>query len=128
MPYEVVAVTEMRVLVFVGDVSMLRVRECEGDANAGVCYEGSMVAVSAGMGVCQVLCHVVCSADDVLEMSVVECVKCVCVGLGVGWEVRGEKIGFGVYQSGETGRLGRVFGLRRCGVWKGGMLLCMCGL
>ena len=75
-----------------------------------------------------------------------ECVRCVSVWLKAGWDVRGEKIGFGLYQScGNSGSVGcaSVFGLRWCGwcwggggsvcvdcarVWEGGVLLCLCVL
>ena len=64
-----------------------RLLGCEGDGNAGV------VAVSAYTGgTCG--SAVLASASDALEMSVVrgvgvECVTCICVWLGVGWEVFG---------------------------------------
>ena len=44
----VVAVTVMRVLLFVLLVCMLRMRGCDGDGNTGVWVRGGVVAVSAG--------------------------------------------------------------------------------
>ena len=71
----VIAVTVMRVLLFVLDVSMLR--ECEGDGSGDVGDKGGVVGVSA--------CHeyvggirgsdIVSSAADVLGMSVVRGMK-----------------------------------------------------
>ena len=46
VPYVVGAVTVMRVLLFVLDVSMLIA--CESDSNAGEGYGGGVVAVSVG--------------------------------------------------------------------------------
>ena len=46
VPYVVGAVTVIRVLLFVLDVSMLR--ECDGDSNGYVGDERGVVAVSAG--------------------------------------------------------------------------------
>ena len=82
----VVALTVMRVLVFVYKVSMLR--ECKSEGNAG----GGIVWARAGceyMG-CTSGSGVVSSADDVLEMSVVRAVRdvgevcemCMCLARG----------------------------------------------
>ena len=71
VPYvdAVVAVTVMRVLLFVLDVFLLR--ECEVDDNAGVGDGWSVVVVSAGhVGGTRGSC-IVSSASDVLWMSVV---------------------------------------------------------
>ena len=69
-----------------------------------------MVAVMLVLG--RVLYHYCCeymggtrgsdcvyTADDVLEMSVMRGVICVCIWLGAGWNVWGERIGVGLYQS-----------------------------
>ena len=87
VPY-VDAVTEMRVLLFVKHVCMLR--ECEGDGNAGVGNGGGVVVVCAGHvgGTCG--SGIVSSAADVLGMSVVRgmrgvggvCEMCMCLGRG----------------------------------------------
>ena len=65
VPYvdEVVAVTVMRVLLFVLHVCQLRVRWCEVDGNAGVVSAGH-VGGTRGSGI-------VSSAADVLWMNVV---------------------------------------------------------
>ena len=71
--------------VFVIDVCMLR--ECEGICNAGVWKEGRVVGMSAGheyVGLWVV--HVV---HGLCLTQLLECVKCVCVGLRAVLEVRG---------------------------------------
>ena len=87
-----VALTVMRVLMFVCEVTMLR--ECEGDSKASV-GAGGGIAVSVG---CDYISGthgsvVVSSADDVLDMSVVRgvrgevCEMCMCLAWGgrCGW-------------------------------------------
>ena len=116
VPCVVGAVTEMRVLLFVWDVSMLR--ECDCNGNYGV------VAVNAG---CDCMGGTrgsgsVSSADDVLDMSVLRgmrgvggvCEMCMCLARGGVGGYGGEWL----YKScGYRGSVGRVsvFGLQRCG-------------
>ena len=78
-----------------------RVRECEGDSNAGVGDGGGVLAVSS---VCERGLGIVSCADDVLEKSVVRgmrgvggvCEICMCL-VREGWGVRGEWVrGFGL--------------------------------
>ena len=96
VPYvdAVVAVTLMRVQLFVLHVCILR--ECEGDGNAGVGDGGGVVSSV-----------IVSTATVVLVMSAVRgmrgvggvCEICMCLGRGsVGGE-GAERIGFGLYQS-----------------------------
>ena len=119
VPYvdAVVAVTVMRVLLFVLHVCMLR--ECEGDTNAGVGDGGDVFVVTEGHVGDKRCSSTVSSAADVLGMNVVrwmrgvggvcdwvwvlsilweqgECWTCVCVtvvyvgsGLGLGPGSRG---------------------------------------
>ena len=73
---------------------------CDGDGNDGVGSGGGLVAVSVYMGGIRGS-GVLSNAGDVIEMSVVGgvrgmCDMCMCFVLGVGWEVLGDRIGFGL--------------------------------